>query len=159
MLVELLLKPVNVRVARTSLARIGGVRGTARTDEHRGSSALSIVQCSTKILGSHINMHEHGLWPARCRVVAVRRCQRDNLEQAQDRPWDRVTQLIELRERLLDWKCVGAGVQEQALHTLSHQCLDVGFGRFRRRLAAQAPALSDLIRCLGFSCPWDPRKA
>ena len=68
-------------------------RCTSGTDEHSGSPALGIVQSPAEILSSHIDMDEHGLWLARCRVVAVRCRQRDNLEQAQHRPRDGLTQL------------------------------------------------------------------
>jgi hypothetical protein len=88
------------------------------------------VQHATEVLRSHIDVHQYRLWPSCRLVVAVRRGERDELEQAEHRSRNRLAQLFELRERFLYGNRIGARVHEQALDAVRHQRTNVGFGRF-----------------------------
>ena len=131
-LVELFLQPVNVGVASAALTGVGRVRSAPGSDQDRRTSSLRVMQHPAEVLRADVHVHQHGLWPAGRLVIAVRRRQRDELEQTEHRAWNWFAELFEFRERFLDRNRVGARVHEQALDAVRDQRTHVGFGRFSR---------------------------
>jgi len=153
-LVAHVLLPVHRTQAAARDVPVDGVGSAAREDDDAGLATHRVVEVAAKVLRPDVHVHDDHLRAARDREVAVRRRERDALEEGGDDPRRRLAPRLERDDGLLERRGVCPGVEEDMVDAERAEELDdrlgpvprVGRGRTRAGQRLSSPRSAALRR-------------